>query len=105
MIRRLAQLHQLASGERVNLPFHLLDVDRDFLRGDPAEWPNDSRFQKLEQFVRHFRVTNECAERAVQLASTFNGKITKDEKQHHYLFSTVTQQRRDRSSLSRKSMK
>ena len=68
----------------------------------PAEWQNDESFQQLQLFINNLRVTNVCAEHAVQLASTFAGKITRNEEQKQYLYATVKKQRRERNDLSRK---
>ena len=47
---------------------------------------------------------NASAERACQLASDFKDRMPKDPKQQSKFFSTITQQRRDRSDLSRKAL-
>ena len=53
-------------------------------------------------FVRNFRVVNDAAENAVQMATDFTEKIMKDETQCKFLFVTVAQEGRDRSDLRRK---
>jgi hypothetical protein len=98
------ELQHLAAGEDVHLPFSLLDVDESFLRKDPDKWPADPEFKKLQLFINNFRVTNDCAKRACQLATVFNGKITKNEEQRQYLYSNVMRERHLRSSLSRKAL-
>ena len=97
------ELHQLAKGPRVYLIFHLIGIQdpRPFLKKEPREWELDPDFQKLREFVSNLKVVNDCAERAVQLATDFNEKITKNPDQMTYLYSTVNQQRRDRSDLRR----
>ena len=37
--------------------------------------------QKLKQFAMRFKVTNDCAENSVQLATMYNDKITKNDNQ------------------------
>ena len=98
------QLHHLAQGSRVHLPFALLGVSTDFLRKDPDEWATDKQFERLKMFVDNFRVVNDCSERAVQMATDFNGKLTHDEVQRSYLFQNIVQQRRERSDLTRKAL-
>ena len=49
-------------------------------------------------------MVNDVCENAVQMATDFNEKVTKDEQQRKYLFSTVKQQRRDNSDLNRRAL-
>ena len=98
------QLHHLARGERVDLPFTLLRIGHSFLENEPSEWASSADFQKLKEFVHHFKTVNDCAEHAVQLATDFNEQITKNPEQRKYLYAQVTQQRRDRSDLRRKAL-
>ena len=49
-------------------------------------------------------MVNDVCENAVQMATDFNEKVTKDEQQRKYLFSTVKQQRRDNSDLNRQAL-
>ena len=98
------QLHELACGERVYLPFALLRLGHSFLKKEVSEWALSDDFKKLTEFVRHFKTVNDCAEHAVQLATDFNEQITKNPEQRKYLYAQVTQQRRDRSDLRRKSL-
>ena len=101
-ITNTTQIHELAQGARVNLVFQHLQLNPKFLLLHPAEWQNDESFQQLQLFINNLRVTNVCAEHAVQLASTFAGKITRNEEQKQYLYATVKKQRRERNDLSRK---
>ena len=101
-ITKETRLQDLARTERVHLPFHLLKMDIGFLSKD--DWEADPEYQRLKLFVTNFRVVNDCAERACQLASDFKDRMPKDPKQQSEFFSTITQQRRDRSDLSRKAL-
>ena len=94
----------LAASSRVYLGFHLLDVKWDFLRANPSEWHQSSKYEKLANYTKVFRVTNDCAERSVQMFSEYHGKVTKDEQQRQYLMSTIQHERRERSDLSRKAL-
>ena len=97
------ELHQLATDPHVYLPFHLLKIDpTEFLTKDPAEWASVASFRKLQSFVRCFKVTNDCAENSVQLATMYNDKITKNDQQKTYLYATVMKERRERNDLRRK---
>ena len=98
------QLHELAKGERVWLPFILTHTDHAFLSSDPAKWDESPDFLRLKSFVKNFRVTNDCSERACQLVSDYRDRLPKDPKQQSALFSSITQSRRERSDLSRKAL-
>ena len=99
-----AELPQLAPSERAHLPFKLLYVSEDFLHLDPTDWPNDPSYQRVAEFVKNFRVVNDLAENAVQLATDYNEKVTRNETQRQCLYLTVQQQRRERSDLRRRSL-
>jgi hypothetical protein len=99
-----SRLHHFAANPRVHLPFHLLNIDPTFLSKDPTEWNHDGQFIKLKTFINRMKVTNDSAERACQLATTFNNKLTKDESQRQALFHTVVRQRHQRPDLSRKAL-
>ena len=102
MIDHLTKFHQLAQGPHLYLAFHLLEIDpRPFLSREPQEWPNFPNFMRLKRFVSGFKVTNTCAEHAVQLATMYNNRVVKTDVQRSYLYATVEQQRRDRSDLRR----
>ena len=103
-ITNATQIHELAQGSRVNLVFQLLQLEPTFLHHHPTEWQHDESFQRLLKFIKNLRVTNVCAEHAVQLASTFAGKITRNEEQRQFLYSTVKKQRKERKDLSRKAL-
>ena len=98
------ELQHLANSERSHLAFLLLGVSVEFLREDPEEWPNYASFQRLVEFVKNYQLVNDNAEHAVQLATDYNEKVTKNETQRQYLYHTVEQQRRERSDFRRHSL-
>ena len=103
-INSLTELPMLAQSERVHLPFKLLGVSKEFLHLEPTEWANDSSYQRIAKFVQRYIIVNDVAENAIQLATDFNEKVTRNETQRQYLYHTVKQQRRDCSDLRRKSL-
>ena len=103
-ITAATQLHQLASGSRVHLIFHLFDINPSFLSKDPLSWKDDAGYGQLWEYVSNLRVVNDVIENAVQLASDYNEKITKNDEQRKFLYQTVAQQRRERGDLRRKTL-
>ena len=95
---------ELASGPRVFLPFHLMEINWEFLKSDPDKWESSDDYQKLDQYANRIRVTNDLAERGVQLFSQYHGKVTKDEEDRQRLMSTVIRQRRTHSKLTRSAL-
>ena len=98
------QLHQLAKSPRAHLPFLLLEASEDFLHLDPSEWSSEPGFQRIQNFVKNYRVVNDVAEHFVQVATDYNNKITRNETQRQHLYATVENQRGIRSDLRKKSL-
>ena len=76
------------------LLFHILGVDHKWLSKDPIDWPEDSEFQKAEQFVRTVKTVNDCAERGVKMISDYETSLTKDESVRDWLLQGVELNRR-----------
>ena len=53
--------------------------DRSFLAKDPSAWAEEVVYQRLSKFVKNLKVVNDVAEHAIQMATDYAGKITKDE--------------------------
>ena len=98
------KLPQLAQGPRTYLPFLLLDLDSSFLTSHPNDWHANESFQRLKRFTKNFRVVNDVAEHAVQLATDYNELITRNEEQRQYLYASVNRQRQDRADLRHKTL-
>ena len=103
-ITATTQLHELATGPRVYLPFHLLGISAEFLTKDQKDWETDSDFERLSEFARNFRVVNDVVEHSVQLATDYNELITRDEMQRQCLYVGVNKRRKERSDLRRKTL-
>ena len=104
VITHKTELHELAQGDRVFLLFQSINIDRSFLAKDPSVWGEEVGFQRLSKFVKNVKVVNDVAEHAIQMATDYNQKITKDETQRQYLYATISQQRRERNDLRRQSL-
>lgn len=55
------------------------NIEVDFLETDPATWIENEEYQESAHKCREIRVVNDTAERCVQLFSTYNRLLTKDE--------------------------
>ena len=69
--------------------FTALKIDPTFLTDDPATWPSRPAYVDAKQKVVSMKVINDCAERAVKLATDFNNALTNDETQRQLLFQIV----------------
>ena len=98
------KLPQLVQGPSTCLPFLLLNLDSSFLTSHPNDWHANESFQRLQRFTKNFRVVDNVAEHAVQLATEYNELITRDEEQRQYLYVSVNRQRQDRADLRRKTL-
>ena len=64
-------------GPRSILLFSLLKVDHTFLRKD--DWRHTPEYATITNAVVNLYPVNDSAKRALNMATTYNGKITKDE--------------------------
>ena len=78
-----------------------MNIGWDFLRLEQEKWSESDDQRKLVHYASRIQVTNDLAERAVQLFSLYHGKVTHDETDRQNLMSSVIQQRRNKSNLSR----
>ena len=64
-------------------------MDNSFLSEDVDKWPELSSYINAKRIAESLKVINDCAERAIAMATTFNSSLTKEEKQKQYLFQAV----------------
>ena len=81
-------LSDFATERSTNL-FTALRIDISCLNGEPATWPDCPTYKKAKEIVSAVRVVNDCAERAVKLATDFNTALTQDEGQRQVIFQIV----------------
>ena len=74
--------------------FDALSLPHDFLTSSPDTWIERDDYNAARQTVRAMRVVNDCAERAVKLATDFNEVLTKNEDQRHLLYQVVEYHRK-----------
>ncbi|ESO04237.1 hypothetical protein HELRODRAFT_172593 [Helobdella robusta] len=57
-------------------------------------WPQLVDYNNAKEIVTAVRVVNDCAERAVELASDFNTALTHDENQHQLMYKVIEHHRK-----------
>jgi len=74
--------------------FDALQLDTSFFEEDVENWPLIESYQNAKKTVQAMKVVNDCAERAIALATTFNSSLTKHDEQKQFLFQTVESHRK-----------
>ena len=85
------ELRDLVTSESWEL-FNILKVDSDWL--PPAKWDTNPDFIVFRKFVRTVKVTNDCAERGVKLATDYSKSLTKDSQERSKIYQVVEAERR-----------
>jgi hypothetical protein len=75
--------------ERSKNLFSALSIDPPFLELDPETWDEYDGYKTAKLKVLALRVVNDCAERAVKLATDFSQTLTHDETQRQLVFQIV----------------
>ena len=76
-------------GPASGLLFSALHIDTTFLESNVENWETIESFQHAKKAARALKVVNDCAERGIALATTFNSSITKQEEQKQFLLQVV----------------
>ena len=66
----------------------------------PAEWDTNPDYIEFRNFVRTVKVTNDCAERAVKLATDYSKSLTKDSQERSKIYQVVEAERMPRRAAS-----
>lgn len=85
-------LSDFASSRSYNL-FSALKVTCDFLDTNPQTWDSRADYMHAKEKVSAIKVVNDCAERAVKLATDYNTILTHDEDQRQLIFQVVEHHR------------
>jgi hypothetical protein len=86
-------LSEFVTQRSLNL-FTALKLGQDFLSSDPETWNSREDYQHAKDTVAALSVINDCAERAVKLATDFNLALTHDEQQRQLIFQVVEHHRK-----------
>ena len=57
-------------------------------------WAKRTDYRDAKEVIQHLLVVNDCAERAVKLATDFNLALTNDEEQRQLLFQVIEYHRK-----------
>ena len=74
--------------------FDLLGLSADWLALPPTDWDASADYVEFRNFVRTLKVTNDCAERGVKLATDFSKSLTKDSQERSKIYQVVEAERR-----------
>src|SRR5271170_346220 len=75
--------------------FKALLLSTDFVVNDASTWLQNPSFQNARKVVSSLTVINDCAERGIELASSFNSSLTKSEQEKQCLLQVVGQHRKE----------
>jgi hypothetical protein len=70
--------------------FKRFKIKPDFLKRTPDKWVDDLNYQFGKEIISKLKVTNDVAERGVQLIKDYNRSRTKNEEQQQYLIQVVS---------------
>ena len=90
-------------GPRSTLIFKLLKVSHSFLSS--PDWRSSPEFKKVKEALNNLTPVNDSCERALALATTFNGVITKDETSFQELVLVVDSHRKKFKLEKKKDLK
>ena len=81
-------MSDFVTGNSLHL-FDSLRIDTIFLEKSPRTWPDCPEYIAAKQRIMNLKVINDCAERAVKLASDFNNTLTYNEEQRQLVLQIV----------------
>ena len=90
-------------GPRSTLLFRILDVPHSFISS--PDWSTSPEFEKIKESLNNLTPLNDSCERALALATTFNGIITKDETTFQELVLIVDSHRKKYKLQRKKDLK
>ena len=74
--------------------FDILQMSPDWLALPPAEWDTNPDYIEFRNFVKTLKVTNDCAERGVKVATDYSKSLTKDSQERSKIYKVVEEKRR-----------
>jgi len=84
---------QFVTRRSLNL-FESLRLQQEFLTAPVDTWTKRADYNAARKTVHALKVVNDCAERAVKLATDFNEVLTKNDKQRQLLYQVVEHHRK-----------
>ena len=86
-------LSDFVSTRSLNL-FDALKLSHNFLDIDPELWPGQPEYEQACETINSLKVVNDCAERAIKLATGFNEVLTSDENERQIIYQVVEHHRK-----------
>ena len=84
--------------------FDILKLSPDWLALPPTEWDTSPDYIEFRNFVRTVKVTNDCAERAVKLATDYSKSLTKDSQERSKIYQVVEAERRAKPDANKNTL-
>jgi len=84
---------QFVTRRSLNL-FYALRLPKEFLTAAVDTWSECANYISARKILRALKVVNDCAERAVKLATDFNEILTKNDEQRQLLYQVVEHDRK-----------
>lgn len=94
------KLHELVD-EDSWMVFNILEMKGEWLNDEPAKWIDSDEYRLMCDFVSGLRVTNDTAERGVQLVQQFSRTLTSKEGDMQWLLQCVEAHRRKIPNFSK----
>ena len=82
--------------------FDILQMSPDWLALPPTEWDTNPDYIEFRNFVKTLKVTNDCAERGVKLATDYSKSLMKDSKERSKM--VVEAERRAKPDAKKKTL-
>ena len=84
--------------------FDILQMSPDWLALPPAEWDTNPDYIEFRNFVKTLKVTNDCAERGVKVATDYSKSLTKDSQERSKIYKVVEEKRRAKSDAKKNTL-
>ena len=84
--------------------FDILQMSPDWLALPPAEWDTNPDYIEFRNFVNTLKVTNDCVERGVNLATDYSKSLTKDSQERSKIYQVVEAERRANPDAKKSTM-
>ena len=84
--------------------FSILGTDYDWLQHKPKDWENFPDYLEMREFFRTVKVTNDAAERGVNMITDYSKILTKDNELPRKLLQGVEMSRKIHPNFNKKTL-
>lgn len=81
-----------------------LKISPSFLSYPVDKWSQIEDYQKGREVISKLRVVNDCAERAIALASTYNNCLSTDDEQKQFIMHIISENRVNLPNVNKKTL-